>query len=103
MTNPLIRPKILVVDDDEDMRFTLQEVMTREGYQVATADDGIEALDKAQETMFELVILDVKMPRLDGIETLRQLRERNPELTIIMVTAFGTRDLALEAIRLGAY
>ncbi|MCX7918943.1 MAG: sigma-54 dependent transcriptional regulator [bacterium] len=103
MTNLLVHPKILVVDDDEDMRFTLREVMTREGYQVVTAADGIEALDKTRESAFDLVILDMKMPRLDGIETLRQLREQDPELTVIMVTAFGTRDLALEAIRLGAY
>jgi DNA-binding NtrC family response regulator len=103
MLNYLTKPKILVVDDDEDMRFTLQEVMSREGYQVVPAGDGIEALEKNQETEFDLVILDVKMPRLDGIETLRQLRENNPELTVIMVTAFGTRDLALEAIQLGAY
>jgi two-component system response regulator AtoC len=98
-----IRPKILVVDDDEDMRFTLREVMSREGYDVETAVDGIEALEKNQQTQFDIIILDVKMPRLDGIETLRQLRGISPELIVIMVTAFGTRSLALEAIQLGAY
>lgn len=97
------RPKILVVDDDEDMRFTLREVMSREGYEVAIAVDGIDALEKYQQTQFDIVILDVKMPRLDGIETLRQLRVINPELIVIMVTAFGTRSLALEAIQHGAY
>ncbi|MDI6783812.1 MAG: sigma-54 dependent transcriptional regulator [bacterium] len=85
------------------MRYTLREVMVKEGYQVETASDGIEALEKNQQTAFDLVILDIKMPRLDGIETLRQLRTTQPELTVIMVTAFGTRTLALEAIQLGAY
>lgn len=99
----MLPPKILVVDDDEDMRFTLKEVMAREGYRVETAVDGIEALEKNQQADFALVILDIKMPRLGGIETLRQLRLTNPELTVIMVTAFGTKSLALEAIQLGAY
>jgi two-component system, NtrC family, response regulator AtoC len=103
MVTYIIRPKILVVDDDEDMRFTLREVMSREGYDVETAVDGIEALEKNQQSQFDIVILDVKMPRLDGIETLRQLRITSPELIVIMVTAFGTRALALEAIQLGAY
>jgi two-component system response regulator FlrC len=94
--------KILVVDDEAGMRLALSEVLKRCGYQVAAAQDGVEALRQLEVSCFDLVISDVKMPRLDGMAMLQKIRERIPDLPVIMITAFGTVDKAVEAMKMGA-
>jgi DNA-binding NtrC family response regulator len=94
--------KILVVDDEASMRFALSEVLKRCGYQVVAAHDGVEALRQLEMVCFDLVISDVKMPHMDGIAMLERIRETFPDLPVIMITAFGTVDKAVEAMKKGA-
>ena len=83
---------ILVVDDQQGVRRLLQEVLTEQGYEVVTAANGIKALDMLSRLKPRAVILDMKMPGLDGLETLKKLRERNSEIPVIMMTAYGELD-----------
>jgi DNA-binding response OmpR family regulator len=94
---------ILIVDDDLGVRVTVQKILSRSGYEVMTAASGDEALQLAREKSFDLALIDLIMPGIDGIETMRQLREASPETVIIMLTAHGTMESAIEALRLGAH
>lgn len=98
-----IKSRILVVDDEESMRFLLREVMVREGYDVETAADGLQAVDKVRSENFDLVIMDIRMPGMDGIQALKEMRRIRPHLVVLMITAHGTSPIAIEAIREGAY
>lgn len=94
---------ILVVDDDEMVRFVLTDKLSESGFTVITADSGSNAVKLFRETVFGAVLLDLKMPGMDGIETLQELRKLDPDIPVIMVTAFGDIATAVEAIKLGAY
>jgi two-component system, NtrC family, response regulator AtoC len=94
---------VLVVDDDPTTHRLLREVLTPEGYQVETAGDGREALHKAEAILFDVVLLDIRIPELNGIEVLRELRHLSPEAVVIMMTAFGSIETAIETIQEGAY
>ncbi len=93
---------VLIVDDEASMRRVLEIMLTRMGYQTSTAADGVEAFQLAQEQSFDLVISDLRMPTMDGIELLRHLREAGLTLPVIMMTAHGSIESAIEAMRLGA-
>jgi nitrogen regulation protein NR(I) len=95
--------RILVAEDDEAQRFMLSEALSREGYEVVCARDGAEAVERVRTEDFDVALMDILMPRLDGIEALRQIRSMRPELLVIMITAFGSQDVAMRAIREGAY
>jgi DNA-binding NtrC family response regulator len=95
--------RILVVDDEEHQRDMLAGFLKKQGYAVETADSGKTALELADQRHFELALVDLKMPEMDGIELLEKLRERNPEIQIIMMTAYGTVETAVEAMKKGAY
>jgi len=95
--------RILVVDDEEPQRNTLAGFLKKQGYAVETADSGRAALELADQRHFELALLDLKMPEMDGIELLEKLKEQNPEIQIIMMTAYGTVETAVEAMKKGAY
>jgi two-component system, NtrC family, response regulator AtoC len=95
--------KILVADDEEHMRFFIRELLTKEDYEVIEAENGQEAVEKCTEEDIDLVILDYKMPVLDGLEALTRIREEDSRQLVLMVTAHDTKDLAVEAIRRGAY
>ena len=99
----MIRSRLLVVDDDEASRSVVAEALQAEGYEVATARGGLEALALAREQAFDLVVSDIRMPDLDGLELLRGLRAVTPELSVILMTAFGSVEAALRAIKEGAY
>jgi DNA-binding NtrC family response regulator len=94
---------VLVVDDDQTARRLLQEVMAREGYRVEAAETGREAIEKAGAVLFDVVLSDIRMPDRDGLEVLRALRRLAPETIVIMMTAFGSIETAIEAIKEGAY
>ena len=94
---------ILVVEDDASMGFFLSEAMRKEGYGVDVVASGEEALERIAQDRFNLVILDLRLPSMDGMEVLANIKVTNPELVVIMITAHGSKDTAIEAIRKGAY
>ena len=99
----MIQKRILVVDDDESLRWVTQAQLQQSGYQVDAAANGKEALAKIQETPPDLAIADLMMPGMSGIELLKSIRADYPEIIVILVTAFGTVENAVEAMRAGAY
>jgi DNA-binding response OmpR family regulator len=97
MTKP-----ILIVDDEKNIRLTLSQTMESLAVETDTAIDGEEALQKLRQKEFGLVLLDIRMPGIDGMEVLRQVREIRPDIHVIMITAYGTIESAVEAMKLGA-
>jgi ATP-dependent Lon protease len=94
--------RVLVVDDEEIARANLEHVFSKEGYQVETAADGIEAMERLRRTPADIVISDLKMSRMDGLQLLGQIREDVPETEVVLVTGYGTVDCAVTALRQGA-
>ena len=94
---------ILVVDDEAAIRASLQGILEDEGFQVITADDGLEGVASVQREVPDLVLLDIWMPRLDGLETLQRLKELAPHLMVIMISGHGTIETAVRSTKLGAY
>jgi len=97
------KSKILVVDDEPGMRTFLEIILRKEGYSVETAADGMKALDNINNNVFDLAILDILMPVMNGIEVLKRIIEKSPETTVIIITAFASHETAIEAMKLGAY
>ncbi|MEN8262736.1 MAG: sigma-54 dependent transcriptional regulator [Nitrospirota bacterium] len=95
--------KILVVDDEKGVCHSFKKILGRRGYEVITANNGIEAIEKAGKENPALVIMDVSMPKMDGLETLMSLKGHNPALTVIMMTAYSTSERAITAMKYGAY
>lgn len=95
--------KILVVDDEESIREFFEIMLKREGYEVVTSPNGREALEFLKKNQVDLVISDLQMPELSGMELLSAAKEVDPELLFIMITAFGSTETAVEAMKLGAY
>jgi len=94
---------VLVVDDEEIVRFVLRQTLVEKGYSVIEAKDGGDALARLSSGGIDSVLLDLKMPGMDGIETMKRMKEFDPDVPVIMVTAFGDIATAVEAIKLGAY
>jgi two-component system response regulator AtoC len=95
--------QLLVIDDEENMRHMLSVLLKKSGYRVETAPDGAEALRMVDEKKFDFVLCDLKMPNLGGLEFLRAARAKLEDTTVIMMSAYGTIDTAVEAMKLGAY
>ena len=96
-------PRILVVDDDENLRWVLQTQLEDMGYQASTAADGLQALEAIGQSPPSLVLTDLKMPGLSGMDLLDRIRKEYPEVPVVIVTAFGTIQSAVHAMRAGAY
>ncbi|HQJ08223.1 MAG TPA: sigma-54 dependent transcriptional regulator [Deltaproteobacteria bacterium] len=95
--------RILIIDDEESIRDGCQQILSRMGYDVATAGDGLSGLETAKNNLFDVILLDIRMPRIEGLDVLRILKkEHNTPSKIIIITGFGTIQLAVEAMRLGA-
>jgi two-component system, NtrC family, nitrogen regulation response regulator NtrX len=94
---------ILVVDDEESIRGSLQGILEDEGYRVSLAVDGEDALSMLQKEIPDLVLLDIWMPRLDGLETLEKIKEQYPEIAVVMISGHGTIETAVKSTKLGAY
>lgn len=94
---------ILVVDDEKDIRTSLSGILEDEGYQVVTAASGLDALETAREDLPDLVLLDIWMPGMDGLETLEKLKTLFPYITVIMISGHGTIETAVRATKLGAF
>jgi len=95
--------KILIVDDEQNMRVALFEALSRNGHEVAVAENGRMALEMIARQPPELVITDIKMPGMDGLELLRQVKALRPELPVVIMTGFATVDTAVEAMKQGAF
>ncbi len=95
--------RILVVDDEEQMRELLTKVLSKNGYHVSVCGEGTEALALLEREPMDLVVTDVRMPGLGGMEALRAIKELNPEIVVIIMTAFGSIDQAVQAVKEGAY
>lgn len=95
--------KILIIDDEKSIRSTLREILEYEKYNVEEAVDGQDGLDKLSKNNFDIALCDIKMPKLDGIEVLEKAQEINPELPFIMISAHGSIETAVDAVKKGAY
>jgi len=94
--------KVLLVDDEPHFVKLLAERLVGRGFNVETAGGGSEAIERAKEEPYDAIVLDLFMPEMDGLETLKQLKEINPDLQIILLTGHGTIDKGVEAMKLGA-
>jgi len=97
------KPSVLVVDDEQDIRESLLRVLEYEGMEVEEASSGSEALERVAAYEPDVVMLDIKMPRMDGLEVLAELRKRTPQTPVVMISGHGTITTAVEATRLGAF
>jgi two-component system nitrogen regulation response regulator NtrX len=96
-------PDILIIDDEKAIRKTLSEILSFEGYKIDEASDGEEGLKRFKDKTYDLVLCDIKMPKLDGIEFLQKAGESNPDVPIIMISGHGNIETAVEAVKKGAY
>jgi two-component system response regulator AtoC len=97
------RPNLLIIDDEENMRHMLQSLLQDSGYKVQTAQNGLEALRLVEQNPFDYILCDIRMPQMDGMGFLRAAKPFIEQTTVIMMSAYGSFDTALEAIKAGAY
>lgn len=97
------KPQLLVVDDEEIARKNLEHILTRENYEVVTASNAPEAMKRMEENEFDVVLSDLRMGKVDGMELLEKIRIKYPDVKVIMVTGYATIDSAIEAMRKGAF
>ncbi|GAG05194.1 unnamed protein product, partial [marine sediment metagenome] len=98
-----ILANILVIDDEEVMRDSCKQILSRQGHNVKLAEDGYQGLELLKEKSFDLVILDLKMPGIDGMEVLEKIKESSPETAVVVITGYATVESAVEAMKRGAY
>jgi DNA-binding NtrC family response regulator len=96
-------PSILVIEDKDGMRDMLAQTLEAEGYQVEVAADGLDGAGKAKEKRYDLVLTDLKLPKLSGLEVLSEIKTNDPEAVVIVMTAYGTVENAVEAMKIGAF
>jgi two-component system response regulator AtoC len=99
----MISKRILIVDDEESFRHMLSVILIKEGYEVETSSNAEEGLRKAAASPFDQILCDIRMPGMDGLAFLREIKKTDVEATIIVMSAYGTADIAIEAMKLGAY
>ena len=99
----MVPKRILIVDDEENFRHMLSVILKKERFEVDTASDGEEGLQKVVINPYDQVLCDIRMPRMDGLDFLKQVQKASPETSVIMMSAYGTIDTAIEAMKLGAY
>jgi len=97
------KSSIMIVDDEPDILMILGEFLSSEGFKVLTAKSGQQAVDKLHEMKANLVLLDMAMPGMNGIETLRELKKIQPDLPVIMITAYRDAEKVVDAFRIGAF
>jgi len=94
---------ILIVDDNVSQCKTMSFILERKGYTVTIANDGPEAIEKVEERPFDIILMDIKMPLMDGVETYRRIKKIRPEAVVMMMTAYAVEDLVQQALEEGAY
>jgi len=95
--------KILIIDDERAIRNTLKDILTYERHEVELAQDGFEGLEKLNSNKYDIVLCDIKMPKMDGIEVLSEIMARDIDIPVVMISGHGTVETAVEAIKKGAY
>ena len=95
--------KILIIEDEEAIRRVLKKILSREGYEVDEAVDGVEGIAKIKSGDYDVVLCDIKMPRKDGVEVLQEAKKINPEIPFVMISGHGDLETAVQSMRLGAY
>lgn len=95
--------RILVVEDEADMRNGLEKILSRRGYGVDTAEDGLRAVEKMRQTSFQVVVADLKMPGMDGVDVLKRAKDINRAIPVIIITGYGTVESAVESMKFGAF
>ena len=95
--------RILIIEDEKSLKEVLRILLEEEGYEITAAANGLEGMDYIQNDIFDLVVTDIKMPKADGFEVLKKVKEISPSTIVIMITAFGTTESTIEAMKLGAY
>jgi len=94
--------RVLIVDDDEGIRETMDDILSLEGYEVDQAGSGMVAIEKCQQQAYDIILLDIRMPEMNGLETLREIKKLDPDVRVIMITGFDVGDLARQALEEGA-
>ncbi len=97
------KPRILLIEDDDLMLNMLEDNLGRSGYSTSSAVDGLEGIEKFKKNDFELVILDLKLPKLDGISVLKRIKETSPDAVCVIMTGYGTVETAVQAMKIGAF
>jgi two-component system, NtrC family, response regulator HydG len=97
------RGKVLIIDDDESMRIACLQTLDRNGFGAAAADGGDQALEKVKQESFDVALLDLRMPGLPGMETLKRLKQESPNTAVVIMTGYSTIESAVQAVKLGAY
>ena len=95
--------KILIVDDDKSIRKTLRDILEFEKYEIDEAADGLECIVKIKQSSFDVIIMDVKMPRMDGMEAIEKIQHLAPDTPVVMISGHGNIDTAVEAVKKGAF
>ncbi|MES0446426.1 MAG: sigma-54 dependent transcriptional regulator, partial [Desulfobacterales bacterium] len=98
-----MKPKILVVDDEPSHRKMIEAVLSDEGYEIFQADNGQTAIDEVEERFYDLVIMDIRMPKVGGIDALKKIKTLSPGIPIIIMTAYASIGSAVDALKSGAY
>ena len=97
------KAKVLIVDDEERFRITLKKLLTANGLETNAVGSGMEAIEELQQQPYDVILLDVKMPGMSGIEALAKLKRINPEVEVIILTGHASVDVAVEIMKLGGY
>ncbi len=99
----MAEPRILLVDDEDRFRTNLHKLLTDEGLTVSARASGAEALEELRRQPYDVIVLDIRMPGMDGLTTLREIKRIDPEVEVIILTGHASMDAAMEIIKLGGY
>jgi two-component system, NtrC family, nitrogen regulation response regulator NtrX len=94
---------VLIIDDEKAIRKTIREILEYENYKVSEAENGIDGLNRMKEEIYDLVLLDIKMPKMDGMEVLDEIMKNHPDVPVIMISGHATVDIAVDAVKKGAF
>ena len=96
-----MKKKILLVDDEETLRWALHEALSEEGFDIENTNDSVKALEFTRKTKYDLVISDLKMPIMGGLQLISEIKKQNPDTKAIIITAYGSIEAVIEAMHLG--